>query len=378
MTRGGLRLAAIGMIATACVLLLEIFCALYSARFPSLFRQALDPASIRLADARRFFEAPTFDPDLGWDADPSARPGDTGAPAVAQSYGDSFTRGAEVGSTNTWQARFRARTGRAIVNLGVNGYGLDQAVLKHEKLGGRWRTPVAILGVYPEEYRRADSWYAWTCFASGDPLDYFRFAFKPMFLREGDGWRLREPPCRGAACAVDLLRRRDAAFERFLTTRDRCARENLARPPRRFPYTLHFLEAIGAYLRSRRAGSPAGSPYFDGPESLERAEFLIRRFAAQSLRRHQAPLVLLLYSERDLALIERGRRPDAALMRFLEENRIPFVDGGAALLAHRKTHGGRGSISAPMGHLTAEGNAIVAEALSRHPLLQTLPPGAKR
>ena len=116
--------------------------------------------------------------------------------------------------------------------------------------------------------------------------------------------------------------------------------------------------------------SPTANPFFDSPESLARAEFLIGRFVTESRRRGQAPLVLLLYSERELPLLEGGARPDAALLRFLREARIPFVDTGEVLLAHRRRHGGRGSLSAPMGHLTPEGNALVADALSRHPLLR--------
>jgi hypothetical protein len=48
--------------------------------------------------------------------------------------GDSFTWGSEVADWETWPAYLEAETGIPVVNAGVGGYGIDQAVLRAEQL----------------------------------------------------------------------------------------------------------------------------------------------------------------------------------------------------------------------------------------------------
>ncbi|MFQ5458152.1 MAG: hypothetical protein ACE5FC_06850 [Myxococcota bacterium] len=346
--------------------LLEVFFSFYGKRFPFLFRHALEPAAFDPAAARNFLEGGGFDPDLGWDADPIARNEEKGSLYFDQSYGDSFTRGAEVGDDATWQSLYFGITGRRILNLGVNGYGLDQAVLKFEKYGGRYRAPYAILALNYQEYRRIASYYSFHCFAGVDFGHLFRYAFKPIFLPAGSGWNLRLPPCRDADCLSDLLLRDSTGLRAVLSEHDLCYRENLKRPLLAFPYTANFIRALAAEIGAR-SGGPEGDNYaLVSAEAFALVKHLVTRFTRRCEAAGVKPLVLLIYAPEDLPDVAAGKRLDARVIAFLRESQIPFVDSADYIIRKAGTDA---ALSAPLGHFNKKGNRLIAEALLNSPLL---------
>src|SRR5262245_27375193 len=68
--------------------------------------------------------------------------------------GDSFTYGDEVRDEETWPARLQALTGRRVLNGGVTGYGLDQTVLRLERLAEAYAPSLVILGFIADDIRR--------------------------------------------------------------------------------------------------------------------------------------------------------------------------------------------------------------------------------
>lgn len=61
-----------------------------------------------------------------------AKPPSADAPILA--VGDSFTSGENVGDLDSWPAQLQRLTGHTVLNGGVSGYGLDQIVLRTERL----------------------------------------------------------------------------------------------------------------------------------------------------------------------------------------------------------------------------------------------------
>lgn len=119
----------------------------------------------------------TLDPDLGWvpaaNLDgivlegaaigtnsqgmrgkreiPTAR---TGAPRIAMT-GDSFTFGQCVVDADTFPAQLeRLLPGSEVLNLGVMGYGHDQALLRLRRDGFPYRPDVAVLGFHKDDVHR--------------------------------------------------------------------------------------------------------------------------------------------------------------------------------------------------------------------------------
>src|SRR5258708_4118046 len=117
------------------------------------------------------------DSELGWTVRPCGRTPDglyeanaEGARAPAdRSYGersppgrvrlvtvgDSFTHGDGVGMEDTWQRVLeRRRADLDVVNLGVPGYGTDQAYLRWHRDGARLNPHFTLLGIWPENICR--------------------------------------------------------------------------------------------------------------------------------------------------------------------------------------------------------------------------------
>lgn len=134
-----------------------------------------------------------FDPDLGWcprtgdsgdgfhyDARGArATPGDpapSGPPAVV-AVGCSFTRGDEVAAREAWPARVARTWGVDVANLGVGGYGTDQAYLRFQRDGLPLRPREAWLAIVPGTCLRVSTQFS--------PIERHwaeSVAFKPRFV----------------------------------------------------------------------------------------------------------------------------------------------------------------------------------------------------
>ena len=124
-------------------------------------------AGMRINEATSYL---VFEPELGWEVGPnrhslnglynsdgsgarvsvSAR---EGVAPWATAFGDSFTHGDDVRDEETWVARLGA-LGLPTVNLGVPGYGVDQAWLRYRKLKDRVRSRVVLIGVMADNIAR--------------------------------------------------------------------------------------------------------------------------------------------------------------------------------------------------------------------------------
>jgi hypothetical protein len=113
--------------------------------------------------------AEDYDPWLGWDTD-IARGRVRGrtlggtfhfAPSSACKViviGNSFSYGSQVGAQETYASfleKCLSRTTTAeCLNMGMGGYGIDQAVLKYLRYGAPYRPNVVVLGVFVDNYER--------------------------------------------------------------------------------------------------------------------------------------------------------------------------------------------------------------------------------
>ncbi len=134
------------------------------------------------------------DPDLGWPSkDWLAKNTDSdGArlspaneklnrqPACISTYGDSYTYGYDVGDSHAWTNVLADNLGCPVKNFGVNGYGVDQAILRFEN-NTKDFVDFTILGFVVDDINRNAN--QWRYLLSGSE----KFAFKPAFTLAGDG-----------------------------------------------------------------------------------------------------------------------------------------------------------------------------------------------
>lgn len=96
-------------------------------------------------------------------------------------FGDSMTEGFAVGDDETWPAALERLTGRPVLNGGVRGYGLDQMVLRAERLIPELKPSTVVLAFIADDISRT-------------VLSVRDFRGKPYFVTDGEGLALRNVP----------------------------------------------------------------------------------------------------------------------------------------------------------------------------------------
>ncbi len=124
-----------------------------------------------------------YDPYLGWDKNiqngrirkhNSLSENDNKDVYKIVTIGDSFTYGSEVGPNETYSFYMQNILGNCnVLNMGVGGYGIDQAVLKYLKYGKLHDPKLVILGIHPADYIRSS-------------VPFFGFS-KPIFKKNSKG-----------------------------------------------------------------------------------------------------------------------------------------------------------------------------------------------
>ena len=105
--------------------------------------------------------------------------------------GDSFTFGLEVPYEDTWGQQLERALGSdvQVLNFGVDGYGVDQALLRYQRDVLAWHPDVVILGVINDDLRRTMCVYGFLCFPG------FEMPFpKPRFVMAGDSLQRLNAP----------------------------------------------------------------------------------------------------------------------------------------------------------------------------------------
>lgn len=94
--------------------------------------------------------------------------------------GDSFVFGDEVADHETWPSYLEKILNKPVLNAGVNGYGIDQSVLRAEEIMKTVQPSLLIFGLFPDDIVR--------CGLS------MRYAHKPYFDVENDALELKNVP----------------------------------------------------------------------------------------------------------------------------------------------------------------------------------------
>jgi lysophospholipase L1-like esterase len=96
-------------------------------------------------------------------------------------FGDSMTEGFAVGNDETWPAHLERLAGRRVLNAGVRGYGLDQIVLRAERMIPEIKPSTVVLAFIADDISR-------TALSVRDARG------KPYFVPDGEGLALRNVP----------------------------------------------------------------------------------------------------------------------------------------------------------------------------------------
>jgi len=324
-----------------------------------------------------------FDPELGWcprpgqdlglyqhdwagcriQLGPLAREKASGVRRVV-TVGCSFTQGAEVAGSETWSAWLdQRRPELEVANLGVAGYGVDQALLRFRRDGAKLAPDEVWLGFMPGSTLRITSQFP-PAFAHWASV----LTFKPLFtLGPGDELCLVPSPARDFA-AYDRLLSDQRAFVEALSATDRWVRRAPAAfAPRGSSWTHWFaLTRLCVTWSEMRGREPA--PYLRDSEG--EVYRLLRALVLELARGARAGgarfRLVVLPSRADLcATIDAGDPYWTPLLGDLARRGIECVDVTPALLGSPMVVEDR--FWMPNEHYSSAGNRVVADALE--PLL---------
>ena len=297
----------------------------------------------QLPQAKLESEAPRS--ELGWPGNDEPRPqGQTPhLPRCGSAFGDSMTRGSEVEPHETWIHELSQRFGCYIANYAMGAYGLDQAVLRYERIAPTDK--LVILGLFSEMLRRQMG-ASWTFYAAIRPVDYSRI--KPYFTLDGHGLRLHPIPKPLTRDAIAAHHANDYFMHHVWTAR-------------KFPYTLQVLRA--GYKRVVRPDEYRYYPDEYWSESHPSgsgilARRLVSRFV-DGVQKQNGKVALVLI-------------PPAEFLEHHNPHYTRFVDdmhrrGDVCVietqpgLSEQTRKIGPKALEAPLGHYNVPGNVVIAD-----------------
>jgi hypothetical protein len=274
--------------------------------------------------------------------------------------GCSFTRGDEVDAKEGWTAHLHDnRDDLDLANLGMGGYGLDQARLRMVRDG---------LPLAPDEV-----WMGWTPAVSYRVTTVFppclrhesgSAAFKPRYrLNPGGELELLPMPTPDLASFVASFDDPDALYRSLLETDDWVARSPEAFAPYGDSW-LHYstVGRFGLTVMERGGRDPYAS--LSDPDSglAQLLTAILRGFALDADAAGVKPRLVILPARPDLVAASEGERPWAAIVTALGSV-MDVCDTTDALLAAGAHEDG--AFWARGGHYSARAHAIVAEAIAR-------------
>jgi hypothetical protein len=257
--------------------------------------------------------------------------------------GDSFTFGLEVPFESSWGAVLERSlgAGATVLNLGVDGYGVDQALLRYERDARSWKPAVSILGFIEHDLLRTMSVYSFVTF----PEWGFPFA-KPHFAVKDGTLKLLTERLQNPSQILDAEAIADLPFITDDPGYDASEWEH------------HVYDASYAvrFVRSRFRRWPAAkADTRDGIVQLNTE--LVMRFTRTTEADGAVPLVVFFPARTDL---DGEARPDRdAMLAALQKTGVKVVDLRACV----------GSVGIDNAfipghyHYSAAGNAAVAQCL---------------
>jgi len=329
---------------------------------PPLFtesqRDYLRQVRVAIEDAGTTAGPSLFDPDLGWCSPATAAvPGANAVRVVA--VGGSFTRGAEVESHESWVGLLDARAGIEITNLGVNGYGIDQALLRLRRDGPPQEPDEIWLGLMPSAIERLTTQFPpisrhWSSVA----------AFKPRFLLNDEAeLELAPSPVRSLADYDRLLSDQAALVEAIGGTDYWMRRCSAAYVPRGRSWTHWFATTRLALTWMESSGrDDAGFLARDHPvRALTLALLDEYEREARSLGARLRVVVIPARSDLRHAR-EQGSRYWANLVQALASRGVAVLDCTDALERAGAVEGD--DYWMPGNHYSPAANRVVAEAVA--------------
>ncbi len=328
----------------------------------------------RLTDDRSYMK---LDATLGWTIRPGASwelyrsnsrgvrsdreyavPAPPGVVRIA-AYGDSFTHGNDVENPAAWPAQLETLIpALEVVNLGVGGYGLDQAYLRHLEDGRGFQPDFALVGFMPGDLHRNVNTYR--PFLSPDTS---LPAAKPRFMLAGAGLAELSNPLASPDAYRRLLADPPTVLNE-LGAHDAYFEHRYKAHPLDWAPSVRLVRLIADEIVSpvRSYGLWMKNKQFDPDSEAFRVTIrLFEEFHRTLEEEGIESVIVILPSAKDVRWHRRGEATRyEPLLAALEARGLVFID-----LVHAFSERGATLEMDELfvGHYSVAGNRIVAEAL---------------
>lgn len=280
-------------------------------------------------------------------------------PTVAL-YGDSFTFGAEVRYEDSFGHRLQAQLtdadgGHRVLNLGVGGYGMDQAYLRWRATEAEFRPDVVVFGLYPGDMLRNVNLIR----VFYDPRSLVPYS-KPRFVLDGDDLALLNVPCMPPDEVQEVLRD-PTGWD--LSAREAFHVEHLP-PPKPWQRSRLLCAVFDCNEAGRIRNARKSACYRPGSEAFEVTLRIVRRFRDEVEASGAGFVVVHLPDRGHLSDADDGRpMVHDALMAALAADGMTIADPTPELLALARRDG-VGELFMRLGHYSPAANQIVADVLA--------------
>jgi len=304
---------------------------------------------------------------LGWTSayGDQPRPSDqTPGKPCAAAFGDSFTHSDEVQHNEAWAHLASNSIGCDINNYGVGGYGTDQAYLRYLEI--QPKTPIVIVGVYPEMLRRNLA-ASWLFYASRKEA-----TLKPYFYLDGDELKQEPYPSDMSVDTVKAYHSKDRYYQMY--------REKIE-----FPYTLSTIKIVCNRLTKSQADSKSNVPQailhacdslngprfydvmlppqlvFNNTDATNLNSKILEKFRS-SVIENQQHFVLVFFPSPEQAIQQLYPYQQYMDRYQLEHPKDCVIDTGPALFQWAKNT--NDNLRATSGHFNVIGNRVIAKVVS--------------
>lgn len=273
-------------------------------------------------------------------------------------FGDSFMHGSDVKNEDTWQeVMMRAHRNVEVLNFGVGGFGTDQAFLRYQKDGAKYRPDIVMIGFFSDNiYRNVNVFRPFYTVGTDIPLA------KPRYILEDGRLVLLPNPLPELSQYANLLANPApvlAALGRhdyFFHSRYHAGGLAFLPSVRLFQVVRNRLQQRGTAIVNEKTGY-----YNVDSEAFKVTAAVIDEFVDAVHHAGSMPIIVVMPSAWD---IEQHRREDtsvyAPLLAHFRTEGYRYVD-----LAEGFEESGKG---VPVGelapnHYSPEGNRLVAKVL---------------
>ncbi len=260
-------------------------------------------------------------------------------PCRINTYGDSYTQGAQVSDGETWQEVLAANFREPIRNFGVGGYGVYQAYRRAMRMEAQknFASEYIILNVWDDDYMRnidAARWIrvAWMCrtLPRGRKDGYPVHGFPWVHLRynvKTAKWEERPGMCKKAK---DLLKLVGAdnyynAFKDDPVAHLYCLREGGEAPIKE---SEEIAEAFGIKVNLRNPRTrQADAKKLHIAYGIRSTMYTVDKFRKWTKANKRKFMILLSYDAPTIQkYIKTGERFDAEFVRFLDKEKYLYID----------------------------------------------------